>query len=84
MGSDVITHSYEIFLIQHIHTHSAYSYAFTQGRNNMHAQKNMNVYNDITLSYEIVHIQHIHTHSVYSYAFTQGCNNMHVLKNMNA
>ena len=38
----------------------------------MHAQKNMNVYDDITLSYEIVHIQNIHTHSVYSYTFTQG------------
>ena len=25
-------------------SHSAYSYTFTQGRNNMHAQKNMNVY----------------------------------------
>ena len=29
-------------------THSAYSYTFTQGRNNMHAQKNMNVYDVFT------------------------------------
>ena len=41
---DDITLSYEIVHIQHIHTHSVYSYTFTQGRNNMHAQKNMNVY----------------------------------------
>jgi len=81
-GSDVITHSYEIAHIQHIHTHST----FTQGCNNMHAQK----------KYECVwcvHIQHIliHSHKVviicirrkvwmcmmcshsaFSYTFTQG------------
>ena len=39
---DDITHSYEIVHIQHIRTHSAYYYTFTKGRNNMHAQKNMN------------------------------------------
>ena len=49
-------------------------------RNNMHAQKNMNVYDDIIHSYEIVHIHHIHTHSAYSYTFTQGRNNMHAEK----
>ena len=38
-------------------SHSAYSYTFTQGQNNMHAQKNMNVYDVFTFSI----LLHIHT-----------------------
>ena len=60
-GSDVITHSYEIVHIQHrkirmcmMCSHSAYSYTFTQGRNNMHAQK-------ITVWVPLPHLQFLYT-----------------------
>ena len=37
-----------------MYLHSTYSYTFTQGRNDTHAQKNMNVYDVFTFQCTII------------------------------